>query len=125
MNAPAPLQIVQSEAKTEPTPPLAIVLDRAALDRIVHDAVARAVAPLLTPPRPPAPSPTDLLKAVEVQSLLRIDERTLRRMVREGVAPSPIRMGGRMLRWQRGAVERWIEDGARPSGRRTKGIATP
>jgi predicted DNA-binding transcriptional regulator AlpA len=61
-------------------------------------------------PRPA--DPMQLLTAAEVAGLLRIDQRTLRSLRHERAFPRPTRVG-RSLRWKRGAVERWIDGGAR------------
>ncbi|MBL8802945.1 MAG: helix-turn-helix domain-containing protein [Planctomycetes bacterium] len=61
-------------------------------------------------PRPA--DPQQLLTAAEVAKLLRVDVRTLRLMRHERSFPRPTRVG-RSLRWRRGAIERWIDGGAR------------
>lgn len=40
-----------------------------------------------------------LLTARETAELLRVDQRTLRRLVHEGSVPQPIRIGRRAIRW--------------------------
>lgn len=40
-----------------------------------------------------------LLTARETAALLRVDERTLRRLVVEGDVPAPLRIGRRTIRW--------------------------
>lgn len=61
---------------------------------------------------PQPADPQQLLTAAEVAGLLRIDQRTLRSLRHERAFPRPTRVG-RSLRWKRGAVERWIDGGAR------------
>lgn len=56
--------------------------------------------------------PSAMLTANEVAALLRVDVRTLRVMRHERSFPRPTRVG-RSLRWRRGAIERWIDGGAR------------
>jgi excisionase family DNA binding protein len=47
-----------------------------------------------------------LLTAREVAALLRVDERTLRRLVHEGAVPAPLHLGKRAIRWDRLALLR-------------------
>jgi excisionase family DNA binding protein len=49
-----------------------------------------------------------LLTAREAATLLRVDERTLRRLVQEGAVPSPVRLGKRAIRWDRIALLRSV-----------------
>lgn len=55
-----------------------------------------------------------LLTARETAALLRVDERTLRRMVVEGSVPAPIRIGRRTIRWDGDSLRKSL--GLRPSG---------
>lgn len=50
-----------------------------------------------------------LLDANDLAKILGADVRTVRRWVREGEAPPPIRIGG-TLRWRKADVERWLEE---------------
>ena len=51
----------------------------------------------------------ELLTADEVADLLRIDRRTLRRLVLEGAVPPPILIGDRTQRWRRSVIGALIE----------------
>jgi excisionase family DNA binding protein len=59
----------------------------------------------------PAKDPRDaLLTAKDVAGLLNVDIRTLRRLRHLGDVPKPITVG-RVLRWRRRDLDRWLEDG--------------
>jgi predicted DNA-binding transcriptional regulator AlpA len=55
---------------------------------------------------PPAP-PDQLLKRREVLDLLRLSAATLRRLVRHGLVPQPVRVGNG-LRWKRSDIEAFL-----------------
>ncbi len=57
--------------------------------------------------QPPKPS-INLLTARECSELVRLDERTLRRLRKAGRFPEPIRFG-RALRWKSSTVANWLE----------------
>lgn len=102
---------------TETTPAdLMCFVSKAAMRELLREVVRAEIEPLISAIRAgkaATESPT-LMTAKDVQALLRIDERTLRRATREGAVPPPIHIGGRMIRWRRGDLERWLESGARP-----------
>ncbi len=50
-----------------------------------------------------------LLDAREVAALLGVHERSVRRWSMTGAFVRPVRLG-RLYRWPRAAVERWLED---------------
>lgn len=50
-----------------------------------------------------------LLTADDIARLVRADVRTVRRWVREGELPAPIRIGG-ALRWRRATIDKWLEE---------------
>lgn len=52
----------------------------------------------------------ELMTKVEVMQYLRYGESTLRRKVAQGLMPQPIG-GGRLQRWRRSELLRWVEDG--------------
>lgn len=75
----------------------------------IRRAVAEEVARVIAGIRPvPEPSDDGLLTAREVCDLLRVDRRTLRRLVLTGDVPRPITIGPRTLRWRRAAVTAWL-----------------
>ncbi len=62
-----------------------------------------------------------LMTTAEVAELLRVDARTLRRMVHAGEVPPPIRIGNRTDRWRRTTIESFLrkkEKQALTAGRR-------
>ena len=76
-------------------------------DRLAH--VARQPNPL-TPMPAKDPRDAQLMTAKDVAGLLNVDIRTLRRLRHLGDVPKPITVG-RVLRWRRRDVDRWLEDG--------------
>ena len=50
-----------------------------------------------------------LLKAKEVCEKIGVSESTLRRMVKEGDFPAPIRISKRASRWRLSEVEEWMD----------------
>ena len=76
---------------------------RSGLADLSHGAPSASVKPTATP--------SDLLQADEFAALLRIDIRTLRRWRREGKVPKSLRGKG-PLRWNRTAVECWLQERA-------------
>ena len=66
---------------------------------------ARKVA---TPTDVPAPPPL-LLTPAETAHLLGIGIRTLWRMVEDGRFPQPVRLGRKLVRWNRAVVLAWVE----------------
>ena len=71
---------------------LARPLDEAQLRTIIREEVQAAlhVAPA---------DEAALLTARETAALIRVDQRTLRRLVAEGSVPAPLRIGRRAIRW--------------------------
>jgi excisionase family DNA binding protein len=63
---------------------------------------------------------TVMLNAEQFAKLLGVSSRHVRRLVDEGKAPQPVRLG-RSCRWSQQAVEAWIADGC-PNCRRRKGV---
>lgn len=49
-----------------------------------------------------------LLKLPEVAVMVGMAERTFRRLVDSGKAPTPLRIN-RMVRWERKAIEAWVD----------------
>lgn len=53
-----------------------------------------------------------LVKASYVAELLGITQRSVRRLSRQGVLPTPLRIGRRMLRWRKVEVDEYAERAA-------------
>lgn len=90
-----------------------IVADEATLRRVVAEEIGRVLKPALAAlgdlrGSQGASSGDALMTGEEVAGLLRIDRRSLRRMIREGEIPKPITIGDRCLRWRRSAIEEWL-----------------
>ncbi len=89
-----------------------VVTDEATLRRLVADEIKRALQPVLDAFAHQSANrgqgDTTLLTKAEVATLLRVDARTLRRMVHAGEVPSPICVGERTHRWRREAIERFL-----------------
>ncbi len=62
------------------------------------------------PPTTPQAETARLLSVAEVASLLNVCERHVYRMADAGQLPRPLRIG-RTVRWDRRALERWIDAG--------------
>ncbi len=92
------------------------VVDKATMRALIADVIDTKLSSLLDAvravSRPPAPA--ELLTTDDLAALLQIDERTLRRLVREGAVPPPIRIAGRILRWRRADLDRWLDAGGNP-----------
>ena len=58
---------------------------------------------------PPAPS-AQLLTVDHVADLLGCSPRQVRRMADAGSFPRPIRIGMKLKRWPRSAIEKWLAD---------------
>jgi len=56
--------------------------------------------------------PKAMLTAREVSALLRVTPRELRRLVREGRFPAPVKVGARSIRWTPDVVDRAMKGGA-------------
>ncbi len=97
------------------------------LEAILEELRARPFAPSAMPtatpagmpqkdPAPPPTTPTPrvtvptsrLLTARDVAQRLVCDERTVRRLSREGKLPRPIKVG-RRLRWRAAEIDEWLE----------------
>lgn len=52
-----------------------------------------------------APGALEMMTAAEVAAALKIAPRELRRLVREGGFPAPVKLGKRRIRWTRAVVE--------------------
>jgi predicted DNA-binding transcriptional regulator AlpA len=65
------------------------------------------------PPRaryqPPPPPPDPLLTAQEVASRLRCSRRSLRRYVRQGLLPEPIRLSPSKCLWRASDIQRFLD----------------
>lgn len=61
----------------------------------------------------------DLLNTSEVAALLRCSSRTISRMIESGTLPKPIKIG-KLNRWRRDAIERWIANGC-PANNQNRG----
>lgn len=57
--------------------------------------------------------PSILLDLHELAALLACSRRHIRRLHDSKRIPQPIRIG-RLLRWRRAEIEKWISDGCRP-----------
>jgi predicted DNA-binding transcriptional regulator AlpA len=90
-----------------------VIVDEAALRRILADAIAPLQAELAAIKTAQATSTSPMLKPKEVARLLNVDERSLRRMALAGDIPPGVRVGSKLLRWPRAVIERWIESGGR------------
>ena len=102
-----------------------IVTDEGTLRRLVAEELGRALRPLLDALSHQGAAHgkqgSTLMTNSEVIELLRIDTRTLRRMVLTGEVPPPIRIGDRTDRWRRSTMESFLrkkEEQALTSGLR-------
>ncbi len=69
-------------------------------------------------PERPARAP-DMLTTKDLVKLLRCDARTLRRKELAGEIPAPVRTG-RLKRWRRTDIDRWIEERSTQTSKRTR-----
>jgi excisionase family DNA binding protein len=94
-----------------------IVTDETTLSRIVAEAVAREVRTLRDSMKGMFESQvpeTGLMDPRQLAKYLDVNERTLRRMIRAGEVPAAVRIGTKILRWRRDAIDHWLESGAPP-----------
>jgi predicted DNA-binding transcriptional regulator AlpA len=54
-------------------------------------------------------TPDTLLMPEDLETLLRVDRRTIRRWVAQSLFPRPIRPGGHRIRWRATDVRRYLE----------------
>ena len=91
----------------------ALIPDEATLRRVVADEVRRALATVIEAigDDSGAQGRTDasvFMTGHELAELLRVDRRTLRRMVLAGEIPAPLTLGERTQRWRRTTIEKWV-----------------
>ena len=91
------------------------------LAKAIKQATAEPLAQLVstlgsgaTPPVTEAPKPAEpkskLLDVNAVAALIGASSRTVRRLADWGRMPRPVSLG-RMVRWQRSVIEKWIREG--------------
>jgi predicted DNA-binding transcriptional regulator AlpA len=90
------------------------LLDEAVVRRVLSEILDARLGPILAAieraTRPVHGS--ELLTRDQLAAYLKVDQRTLRRLEREGALPRPARIGGRIDRWLQVDVDRWLESGA-------------
>lgn len=90
----SPLPDFEPSASTPPE-----LATEARLRLIVREELCAALRQPVEPSTPATRPDAALLTARETAALLRVDERTLRRLVREAAIPEPLHIGRRALRW--------------------------
>lgn len=58
----------------------------------------------------PAPAPLPLITADELAAYLKIDKRTIRRMVEAGDLPAPVHVTVKRPRWRWVDIDAWLEE---------------
>ncbi len=91
-----------------------ILVDEATLRRLLREEIQLTLQPTLDSLAHHGAGHTkngedELLTKKEVADLLRVDVRTLRRMVRSGEVPAPVRIGDRTDRWRRTTIESFLK----------------
>lgn len=56
-------------------------------------------------------SPTATLTLQDLASDLRVSEKTIRRMIRDGRLPQPMRINNKDLRWLMSEIKLWLDSG--------------
>ena len=91
-----------------------VVTDEATLRRLVAEEVEVAVRPILEAVAQRrgirGKQRSELMTRPELADLLRVDARTLRRMVLAGEVPPPISIGDRTDRWRRSTLESFLRN---------------
>ncbi len=102
-----------------------VITDEAVLRRLVAEELERVLRPVLDMlahqgGAPGAHGGDTLMTRAEVAQTMRVDARTLRRLVLEGAIPPPIRIGERTQRWRRSTIQAFLKrkEEALTSGRR-------
>ncbi len=95
------LEAILEELRARPLAPSAVVSSAAA------DLATLTPPPTTHTPRATVPA-SRLLTARDVAQRLACDERTVRRLSREGKLPRPIKVG-RRLRWRAAEIDEWLE----------------
>ncbi len=72
---------------------------------------ARPLEDLNMPPRPTPFGSATLVDAKEIACFLGCSPKHVRRLAEQGRLPKPVKVG-RLLRWPRQAIERWLESQA-------------
>lgn len=80
---------------------------------VVTDAVRVAETGL----RSATTTPSLMLTAADVAALLACSTKTVYRLADRGALPRPVRLGG-LLRWRRGEIDQWIDEGCPTRSRR-------
>ena len=66
------------------------------------------------------PQGSPMLTADGLAKLLACSPRSVRRLADQGNIPPPVKIGG-MVRWPRGTIEKWCEEGCPAVARRRRG----
>ena len=90
-----------------------VLTEESILRRVVAEEVERAVQPVLNALAQHVGAHAkdcgnELMTRQEVVDMLRIDARTLRRLVLEGDIPPPIILSERTQRWRRSEIKEWL-----------------
>ena len=91
-----------------------IVIDETTLRALMREEIERALQPVLDAlahhgRARGGDGADDLLTRSDLLNLLKIDIRTLRRMVRAGEVPPPIILADRTHRWRRSTIESFLK----------------
>jgi predicted DNA-binding transcriptional regulator AlpA len=78
------------------------------LRAILREELSSALGSIAASPEAHYAARHGLLTARETAALLRVDQRTLRRLVHEGSVPPPVRIGRRAIRWDSRVLYRWL-----------------
>ena len=88
------------------------MMDEATIRRIVSEELARQLEPIRAAMATTAPAPSDdPLSRKDLQTLLGVSSRTLRRMLLAGVLPAPIASSQRACWWPRSVIQAWLDSG--------------
>lgn len=82
----------------------------------IHDLVSSAMASILESQLVRLSDPERLLDARGAASLMQVSERHWAKMVADGNAPQPLRLGKLLPRWSRASLIQWIRDGCPRAG---------
>jgi len=58
---------------------------------------------------------TELMTRDEFARVARVHRRTLDAWATKGIGPQPVRHGPRLIRYRRGEVEKWLDEGDVPA----------
>lgn len=88
-----------------------VLFDRVALDHAVDNLSRRQATPKEGGESPSMDSDNDrLMHNEELEELLGLGRTAIYEMVRKGVLPAPLKIGGKAIRWRKSEIDEFLEN---------------